>query len=214
MQVVRNGANPQLFQFDPLARRRIRAELGLEGKFVVIYAGLMGLAQALSSVLDAVERIQTVDPDIHFVFVGDGPVKGDLVTQAGRSRLVNVTFLPAQPREQVPAYLSAADAALIPLIRQRLVGALPSKMFDAMACERPILLSAEGEALSVLRQEQVGISVPPETPDLLCQATLQLKRDPDQARQYGLRGRRAVIERYSRQAQASQLEQLLRTIVE
>jgi glycosyltransferase involved in cell wall biosynthesis len=188
--------------------------LGLEDKFMVIYAGLMGLAQALSSVLDAVEQVQKVDPDIHFLFVGDGPVKGDLVSQAERSQLVNVTFIPAQPREQVPAYLSAADAALIPLIRQQLVGALPSKMFDAMACERPILLSAKGEALSVLRQEQVGISVPPETPDLLCHAILQLKRDPDQACQYGLRGRRAVVERYSRQAQARQLEQLLRNIVE
>lgn len=213
MQVVRNGANPELFQFDPLARRRIRAELGLEDKFVVIYAGLMGLAQALSSVLEAADQLQMVHPDIHFLFMGDGPEKANLLSRATRLSLENVTFLPAQPREQVPAYLSAADAALIPLVRERLVGALPSKMFDAMACERPILLSAEGEALSVLRQEQVGISVPPETPEALCQAMLELKSDPHQARQYGLRGRQAVVERYSRQAQARQLEALLRITI-
>jgi glycosyltransferase involved in cell wall biosynthesis len=145
---------------------------------------------------------------------GDGPVKVDLLSQAEQLRLENVTFLPAQPRKQVPAYLSAADAALIPLVRKRLFGALPSKMFDAMACERPILLSAEGEALSILRQEQVGINVPPENPEVLCQAILELKNDPHQARQYGLRGRLAVVERYSRQAQARQLEELLRTTIE
>jgi glycosyltransferase involved in cell wall biosynthesis len=114
----------------------------------------------------------------------------------------------------VPAYLSAADAALIPLVRERLIGALPSKMFDAMACERPILLSAEGEALLVLEQEQVGLSVPPEAPERLCEAILTLKQDPVQARKYGQRGRPAVIARYSRQAQARQLESILSAVVE
>lgn len=213
MQIVRNGANPELFRFDPAARRRIRKELGLDDKFVVIYAGLLGLAQGLPSVLDAAKQMQTFDDKVHFLFVGDGPVKADVLAQAKQPRLTNVTFLPAQPREQIPAYLSAADTALIPLIRQRLIGALPSKMFDAMACERPVLLSAEGEALAILRQEQVGIGVPPETPEALCQAILELKQDPHRAQQYGLRGRPAVIERYSRQAQARQLEQILRAIV-
>jgi glycosyltransferase involved in cell wall biosynthesis len=87
-------------------------------------------------------------------------------------------------------------------------------MFDAMACERPILLSAEGEALSVLKQEQVGLSVPPEDPDQLCEAILTLKGDPAQARSFGKRGRPAVIARYSRQAQARQLESMLSAVLE
>jgi colanic acid biosynthesis glycosyl transferase WcaI len=214
MQVIRNGANPDLFHFDPKARRRIRRELALKTKFVVIYAGLIGLAQALTSALETADLIKTLDGDVHFLFFGDGPAKANLLVQAQQRQLANVTFLPAQPRELVPAYLSAADAALIPLVRERLIGALPSKMFDAMACERPILLSAEGEALLILREEQVGLSVPPETPELLCQAIIALKRDPAQARQYGNRGRQAVIERYSRQAQARQLERVLGTVVE
>jgi glycosyltransferase involved in cell wall biosynthesis len=214
MQVVRNGANPDLFRFDPAARQQIRDELGLEGKFVVVYAGLIGLAQALSSVLEAADLAQMRASSVHFVLVGDGPKKAELLAQAERRQLANVTFIPAQPRERVPAYLSAADAALIPLVRERLIGALPSKMFDAMACERPILLSAEGEALLVLEQEQVGLSVPPEAPERLCEAILTLKQDPVQARKYGQRGRPAVIARYSRQAQARQLESILSAVVE
>jgi glycosyltransferase involved in cell wall biosynthesis len=214
MQVVRNGANPDLFRFDPVARQQIRDGLGLEGKFVVVYAGLFGLAQALSSVLEAADLAQTRANDVHFVFVGDGPTKAELLAQAEQHHLPNVTFIPAQPRASVPAYLSAADAALIPLVRERLIGALPSKMFDAMACERPILLSAEGEALLVLEQEQVGLSVPPEAPERLCEAILTLKQDPVQAKQYGQRGRPAVIARYSRQAQARQLESILSAVVE
>jgi glycosyltransferase involved in cell wall biosynthesis len=212
MHVVRNGANPDLFRFDARARHEIRTQLGLEGKFVLIYAGLIGLAQALPSVLQAAAQLESREPDVHILFVGDGPVKADLLAQAEQSNLTNVTFLPAQPRERVPAYLSAADVALIPLVRQRLVGALPSKMFDAMACERPILLSAEGEALTVLQREQVGISIPPESPESLRQAISRLKRNPELLEQMGRRGRPAVIERYSRQAQARQLEQILRLL--
>ncbi len=214
MQVVRNGANPDLFRFDPVARQQIRDELGLAGKFVVVYAGLIGLAQALPSVLEAADLAQTRASGVHFVLVGDGPKKAELLALAERRRLASVTFVPAQPRERVPAYLSAADAALIPLVRERLIGALPSKMFDAMACERPILLSAEGEALLVLEQEGVGLSVPPEAPERLCEAILTLKQDPAKARKYGQRGRPAVIARYSRQAQARQLESILSAVVE
>lgn len=213
MQVVRNGANPELYRCDPEARERIRADLGLRDKFVVIYAGLMGLAQGLPSALLAAERAQTQDSDVHFLFIGDGPVKADLLTQATRLQLANITFLPAQPRELVPDYLSAADIALIPLVRNQPIGALPSKMFDAMACERPVLLSAEGESLLILRQEQAGVNVPPESPEPLCRAILDLKRNPELAHRFGLRGRQAVIERYSRQAQASELERLLRAVV-
>ncbi len=213
LHIIRNGANPDLFRFDKQARQQIRAELGLDQKFIVAYAGLLGLAQGLESVLEAAAPLQAIEPSAHLLFIGDGPLKPNLMARAEQLRLKNVTFLAAQPRQQIPAYLSAADAALIPLVRQPIIGALPSKMFDAMACERPIILSAEGEALLVLMQEQVGVNVPPESTEPLCQAIQALKQDPDLARYYGKRGRQAVIERYSRQAQAQQLEQLLQQIV-
>jgi len=212
MTVIRNGANTDLFRFDPLARTRLRQELELDDKFVLVYAGLLGIAQGLPSVLEAARLVEDDDPAVHWLIIGDGPLKNELVAHATQLGLSSVTFLPAQPRTEIPGFLSAADAALIPLVRQRLIGALPSKMFDAMACERPIVLSAEGESLSVLRQARAGIGVPAESPHALARAVLELKQDPEMAREYGSRGRAAVVANYSRQAQAKQLEELLRTL--
>jgi colanic acid biosynthesis glycosyl transferase WcaI len=209
MQLIRNGANPELFRFDPEARRRIREKLDLGARFVVVYAGLIGIAQALSTALDSAKSLQTLGPDVHMVFVGDGPVKDDLLAQAMQLQLTNVTFLPSQPRDQIPAYLSAADIALVPLVRQQLIGALPSKMFDAMACERSVILAAAGESCQVLREADAGMVIPPEDPSSLTDAILSLRADPHLCRRYGQNGRRAVLAHYSRQAQAQRLAELL-----
>jgi glycosyltransferase involved in cell wall biosynthesis len=213
IQVIPNGANTDLFCFDPEARQRLREQFGLADKFVVIYAGLLGIAQGLESSLDAAEYLATTEPLVHFLYIGEGPVKTQLQKKSAAAALTNVTFLPAQPRETIPGYLSAADSALIPLTRQRLVGALPSKMFDAMACQRPVILSAEGEACQVLAAARAGLTIPPEDPEALVQAIRQLQSTPELCAQLGQNGRQAVIANYSRQAQAQQLSQLLQAIM-
>ena len=212
LTIVRNGANPDLFRFDPAERRRLRHELGVTQSFVVIYAGLLGIAQGLAASLEAAALLEHKTPPIHFLYIGDGPMKAQLQAQAQGLGLSNVTFLPAQPRKDIPGYLSASDAALVPLTRQRLIGALPSKMFDAMACERPVILAAEGEACQVLREADAGITIPPESPGSLIANILQLRSDLDLCQRYGQNGRRAVIAQYSRQAQARRLAELLQTL--
>jgi len=128
--------------------------------------------------------------------------------------LANVTMLDAQPRESIPAYLSAADVALVPLRRLALFkGALPSKMFDAWACGCPVLLSIEGEARRVLEQAQAGLFVEPESPQVLAEAVRRLAADRGQCRVYGANGRRFVEAHYSRQAQARRLTELLCKII-
>jgi colanic acid biosynthesis glycosyl transferase WcaI len=211
--VVRNGANTELFRFDPFARQHLRNVLGLEDNFVVVYAGLLGIAQGLGASLEAAKQLATTEARVHFLYIGDGPVKGVLQEQAEDLGLTNVTFLPAQPRETIPGYLSAGDVALVPLTRKRLLGALPSKMFDAMACQRPVLLGAEGEACQVLYEADAGIVAPPERPSALAAAVLRLRDDPELCARYGQNGRRAVVACYSREAQAQQLVQLLQEVV-
>lgn len=211
--VIPNGANTDLFQFNPSLRQHLRDELGLVDKFVVIYAGLLGIAQGLGASLEAAKNLADSEPSVHFLYIGDGPVKTELQKKSAEFNLTNVTFLPAQPRETIPGYLSAADAALIPLTRQRLLGALPSKMFDAMACQRPVLLCAEGEACRVLQLAKAGLTIPPEDPEALTQAVLRLCAAPELCEQFGRNGQQAVIANYSRQAQAQQLVQLLQEAV-
>jgi colanic acid biosynthesis glycosyl transferase WcaI len=211
LTLILNGANVELFQFQPEAKGRLRAQLELENKFVVIYAGIHGLAQGLENVIETTVRLSG-QPDIHFLFVGEGPVKEQIVALAHEKGLNNITFYPEIPRQQMPEFLSAADAALVPLRRLELFqGALPSKMFDAWACQCPTLVSIDGEAREALITAQAGLYVEPEDPEALATAILELKNNPALARQMGLNGRRIVVEQYSRHTQARQLMNLLRT---
>lgn len=213
LALIPNGANTELFRYQPEAGRAVRRELGLEDRFLVTYAGIHGIAQGLEVVLNAADLLHD-RPRVHFLMIGDGPRKRALLEMKETLGLLNVTMLDAQPREAIPAYLSAADVALVPLRRLDLFkGALPSKIFDAWACQCPVILSMQGEAQKVMERAKAGIYVEPESPEALAQAIVELARQPQQLRRYGRNGRRFVEEHYSRQAQAQQLTLLLEDTV-
>ena len=200
-----NGANVEMFGFLPSERQAQRQEWGLEGKFIALYAGIHGVAQGLETLLEAARLLQD-DPAYHFLLVGDGPRKAELAARAEQMRLPNLTLLPEQPRERMPAILSAADAALIPLRRLELFkGALPSKLFDAWACQRPVVLSVDGEARRALEACHGGIFAPPEDAPALAAALRSLNTDPAAASAMGKRGRAYTAAHYSRQACAVDL---------
>lgn len=212
LHVIPNGANVELFQFHPRGRENIRDELGLRGKFVAIYAGIHGIAQGLETVVEAARRLRDRQ-DIHFLMVGDGPKKTQVAALVQQYNLPNLTLLPAQPRERIPEYLSAADVALAPLRNIALFeGALPSKIFDAWACERPVLLSVDGEARRILETVGGGIFVAPEDPDAMTQAVLSLQSAPETLKKMGAQGRDYTVEYYSRRAQAEELAALLENL--
>lgn len=211
--VIPNGSNTALNRPMPEAGARLQVELGLNARFVMVYAGLLGIAQALPTLVEAARQL--AGESVHLLLVGDGPARSELEELVRRHALSNVTFTGAVPRDQVPIYLAAADLGVVILADRPLFSqALPSKLFDMLACERPVLLSApEGEAAAVLRKAEGGVPVRPEAPDAIADAVRDLRRNPDRLRQYGQAGRRYVEAHYSRQAQAAQLESLLGQIV-
>ncbi len=213
LELIPNGANTELFRPDPQAGRKVRDELGLTDKFLVLYAGVHGLAQGLESVLEAAALLQEVE-DIHFVFVGEGPKKADLIALRNQRRLTNVTMLAERPRSEMPAFLSAADVALVPLRKLDLFeGAVPSKMFDAWACGCPVLLSIDGEARRMLERADAGLFVEPENAEQMAQAILRLSGERERLRRLGENGRRFVETHYSRRHLAERLEALLSEVV-
>jgi glycosyltransferase involved in cell wall biosynthesis len=212
--VIPNGANTELFRPDPESGAALRSELGLEAKFVAIYAGIHGVAQGLETVLDAAHQLQGV-PDVHFLFVGEGPKKAELLALRNEMGLTNVTMLAEQPRTQIPAFLSAADVALVPLRRLELFdGAVPSKLFDAWACGCPVILSIEGEARRVLELADAGAFVEPGDAGQLAKLILQLRGNPEALLRYGENGRGFVEAHYSRQRLAVRLEELLLNVID
>ena len=207
--LIPNGANVEMFQYRPDARIRIRQELKLENKFVAIYAGIFGIAQGLDVIVKAGEILAN-QKDIHFILIGDGPKRKAIEDLITKRKIGNITMLPEQPRSIIPDYLSTSDAAIIPLRNIDLFkGALPSKMFDAWACERPIILSVPGEAKSLLEKSGGGIFIPPENPTELANAILKLKNSPTECKKMGKMGREFTRSHFSRRELAKLLTQTL-----
>jgi glycosyltransferase involved in cell wall biosynthesis len=212
IRLIPNGANVEQFHPVPAEVRPLREQLGLDGAFVVLYAGIHGLAQGMESLVETA-RLLRDDPGIRFVFVGAGPKKAAVIALKAQYGLDNLLLLPEQPRAAMPAYLTMAGASLVPLRAAPLFeGALPSKMFEAMACGAPVVLSARGEAAAVLEEAGAGLVVPPEDPAALAAAIRYLKDHPAAAAAMGQRGRTFVVREYSRVEQARRLEAVLRAV--
>jgi glycosyltransferase involved in cell wall biosynthesis len=205
--VVRNGVNTELFRRGSDLRER----LGLEGKFVAVFAGVLGITGAVESLLESARILSgRGHDDICFLFVGGGIRKQRLVQKSKEYGLNNVVFLEPQPEDRLPFYLNSADVGIATLRDARFArGAIPTKMLTYMACELPVILGIQGEAEEIIRDAQAGIAVEPENPEQLSTAILKLYSDKQLATEMGKRGRAFVVERFSRKDQARVLERNL-----
>jgi glycosyltransferase involved in cell wall biosynthesis len=214
ISIIRNGIEED-FSLDPnsgyaqLAHRQLRKELGLRNEFVLLYAGTLGMAHGLETVLQAAERLRSCR-DIVFLLMGAGAERGQLCQLVEGLRLSNVRLLEKQPRERIPAFLAAVDACLVPLRNKEVFKtAIPSKMFEAMAAGKPVILGVEGEAKEILLASQAGLAVRPEDPEAMVAAILRLRNDPSLCQALGRNGRQAVMEKYLRPTQAAKYLNLL-----
>jgi glycosyltransferase involved in cell wall biosynthesis len=211
IHVIPNGV--ETAPFDPERRgEEHRAAWGADERFVVLYAGALGPANALEVVLDAAAELR--DTRALFVLVGDGKARLGLERAASERGLDNVRFVPAVPKDEVPGILAAADACLaclrdIPLFRTT----YPNKVFDYMAAGRPVLLQIDGVIRQVVEESRAGLFVPPGDAHALATSVRQMMDRPDAAREMGRRGRKAVCERFDRRLQGEQLEALLTELV-
>ena len=202
--LIKNGTNPQRYRY--MLDRELETKLGWKGKFVVLYAGIHGVAQGLETVLEAASILNGVE-EVHFALIGEGPVKGKLMAQAARSNLRNLEFLPEVPMDEIAKYISLASLSLVPLKKNDLFkGALPSKMFDCWACGKPIILSVDGEARHELELARGGLFVEPENAPAMAGAILAMYRNPTLCKKMGESGRRYIHKNeYIRARQARNL---------
>ncbi|MCK5329334.1 MAG: glycosyltransferase family 4 protein, partial [Candidatus Latescibacteria bacterium] len=148
--------------------------------------------------------------DIVFLFVGEGVEKDALLRRKIERSLDRTIFLEAQPHSRMPSIISLSDVCLVPLKKNDLFrNALPSKMFEYMACGRPIVLSIQGEAEILIREANAGIAVEPENAGVIAEAVLKLYRDESLRRTLGRNGRIYVAQKFSRKQIARKLEGLL-----
>ena len=208
LHVIPNGVDLDAFRPEP-EEDALRTTLGLADKLVVLYCGAHGISHALARILDVAARL-AADARIHFLFVGEGAEKEGLEARARELRLGNVTFHAAVPREQVPALYRAADVCLVPLRAVPLFRSfIPSKMFEILACGRPVLASLEGEAAEILEASGAAVVVPPEDVDAIAEAVTRLAADPALRASLAARGRPYVAEHYDRRRLAARYLELL-----
>lgn len=191
-----------------------KESLGLQGKFIVSFIGTIGLAQDLDTIVRAALRLADQSDRIHFLFVGEGPKKQHVIGAVAQHNLPNFTFLPAQPKERVPALIRASDACLVALrevpVNQLII---PVRLLEFMSCSRPILLCGEGQPTWVLNASQGGLVIAPGDDSALASAIMRLRADPDLCRKMGTNGRRHIVRNFTREQTARSYLEILERIM-
>ncbi|HEX2088118.1 MAG TPA: glycosyltransferase family 4 protein [Solirubrobacteraceae bacterium] len=178
------------------------------GPLHVVYAGTIGMAQAVDTLVEAAVR---AGPGVVRVTIAGDGADAPAIRRAVSARgATNVTLLGPVPPEEVPALYAGADAGVVllhdaPLFEE----ALPSKTFEVMAAGRPVLLGARGEAAELVQEAGAGLVGPPRDARALAAAMVRLHCDRSLARSLGAAGRRHVERRHARAAAADAWERLL-----
>ena len=186
--------------FSNQAKTNWRHEHGInEDAFLLVYAGIIGHAQGLEILVKAASMLSK-NPRIHFLILGSGPLREDLIAKATELELKNITFAEAVGKSRMPEILACCDASIIPLKKLDLFkGAIPSKIFEVLAMKKPILLGVDGEAKELfITQGKAGIYFTPENCDELVRGILDLSDEPDLCKKLGENGYAFVEANFTR----------------
>jgi glycosyltransferase involved in cell wall biosynthesis len=210
---VPNGADVDLFTPGP-RDNAARREFGWGDRFVVMYAGAHGRANAVGQFLDAAERLRD-RPDVLLASVGDGPERPALEAEAKRRGLDNVRFHGAQPKSRMPEIVRACDVgAAILQDNPTFKTVYPNKVFDYMASERPTLLAIDGVARTLVCDEaQAGVFAKPEDGQAIADAIRARADDPAGNAAMGARGRQWVLANATRDSLAKRYIDILEGMV-
>jgi glycosyltransferase involved in cell wall biosynthesis len=209
--VVKNGVD--LRQYKPLTgRNSVAHELGLQGKFVVSYFGTHGMAHHLETMLHAAQEL-VGRQDIVFLLVGDGAERQTLVSMRKAMGLDNVVMLDQQPKSRMREFWALSDVSLVLLKKSDLFKTvIPSKIFESLAMEKPIILGVEGESADLVRDAQAGICIEPEQAKELACRILELSRDREWCRRLGANGHRYVMDHFDRIVLARKLVSVMAAV--
>jgi len=187
----------------------VRKKYGWQSKFIVLYVGAHGLANCLDLILGTA-KITKDYKDIIFVLIGDGMLKPKLVARAEKENLKNVFFLDPVPKEEIGDYINASDVCTA-VLKKVYRTTYPNKVFDYMACAKPIVLPIDGAVRElVVDKAKAGIYAEPENAQEFKKAILKLYSNPNLAKFYGENGYLYVKENFSRQKLAEEYERIIK----
>ena len=200
----------------PLNKHNVfSSRFGLNNKFVVLYAGNIGLPHGIEFVIESAEILKKYR-DIVFVFVSRGEYSDQIISQSKSKNLKNVIFLPQQPEHMVPKIWASAEISLATSRKGLSTYSVPSKTFAIMASGRPIIamIDENSEVWNLVKKYRSGICVPPERPDLLSDAILRLYENNIERNKMGKNGRNYVLNHYSRNIISQKYEEFFANVLE
>lgn len=190
----------------------IRSELGWGDKKVVLYTGAIGRANRVAQLVDTARLLKN-HPEILIAIVGAGMEESALKERVEREQLSNIVFHGSRPKEAMPAIIASADICTAVLMKSDTFKTVyPNKVFDYMACERPVIVAIDGMIRSLLEEQDAGVFVEPENPRSIADGILSLVSDDQRCRQLGQNGRRFVVEEFDRRVMAKKYEEILTSI--
>jgi len=208
--VIPNGIDLEILQ-PAQPNKQIIQKYNLEGKLVCSYIGTIGMAAGLDAVIETAKELKKQnDKSIVFMLVGDGAEKETLQQKAAEESLDNIVFTGRVDKKQIPAYLSVSNACLIHLRKTELFKTvLPSKIFEACATAKPIILGVEGFAADFVKKANAGICIEPENPKQLFDAVKKLSQNPGLCCSLGKNGQEFVIKNHDRKNLSAEFLALL-----
>ena len=191
----------------------IRSELGLENKFVVLYAGALGQANDIDTILLAAQRLNNEDK-IQFVVFGDGKERPRLQSEAERMKLTNFLFAGVRAKKEMPLVVASADVCLailqdIPMFRTT----YPNKVFDYMAAGRATVLVIDGVSRALIEDSYGGAYVQPGDDQQLAETILDLSNNMDIVKQMGLNAREYLVKNLDRRDKLNETLDMLMKLV-
>lgn len=191
----------------------IRKKLGVDDKFVVVYAGALGQANDIFTILRAAERLRN-EPRIRFVLFGDGKERVHIEQETRRMNLENVIIAGVHPKKEMPYVLASSDVCLAILQNIEMFRTTyPNKVFDYMAAGRATVLVIDGVIRDVIETSRGGVFVEPGDDEQLASTILELSKDPQRVRQMGANAREYLVNHLDRRDKLDETLRFLKTLV-
>jgi colanic acid biosynthesis glycosyl transferase WcaI len=208
IHIIPNWVDEELYKPAP-KNMTLGRDLGMEGRFNVVYGGNMGIPQRLESVLEAAERLQDIK-DLQFLFVGSGVEEAKLKGILLRKKLSNVRFIGRKNQAEMRDIYSLSDCLLVHLSKDPLFEiTIPSKTIAYLASGRPIIAAMNGDVKDIIENSRAGLTCPPENPARLAETIRLFHSLTENAREkMGQNARDTFLANYSRRSLVDRFEQL------